>query len=405
MSKGPRSTQAKRDWGSDESGTSIMHVDMDAFFAACEVARRPELQGKPVVIGGIHGRSVVCASTYEARAFGVHSALPMSVALRRCPQAVVIEPDFAFYSKISQQVMGYFAEITPLVEQASVDEAFLDVSGARLRAGEPTEIGRRLRQQVEHNLGVTCSIGIAKNKLLAKLASTHAKPDGMLLIPAQASVPFLRTLPVGALWGVGEKTAASLQRWGITTVAQLADMDVMSLQNVVGKVAGAHLHDLAWGKDPRPVSITREEKSISNETTFDTDIADMGFVEARLRELSDKVAGRLRAQHVAARTVSIKVRTSDFKTYSRSRTLSNPSDVAHDFYRHARELLAAVDLQGLAIRLIGVKGDNLVDREGLMEQVTLEEASQQPLDHRQAELAMDAVRERFGSGSIALGLG
>ncbi|GAB2454755.1 DNA polymerase IV [Xylanimonas ulmi] len=405
MSKAPRSATANRDWGSDESQTSVMHVDMDAFFALCELARRPELRGLAVIVGG-RDRGVVLAATYEARAFGVRSAMPMASAMRLCPQAVVVPPDHRRYSDVSRSIMATMEEITPIVEQVSIDEAFLDVSGARRRLGPPTVIGARLRAHVQAAHGVTCSVGIAKNKFLAKLASTHAKPDGMLLVPAQASVPFLRTLPVGALWGVGEKTEAMLARWGITTVAQLADTDVATLQAAVGRVHGAHLHDLAWGRDPRPVVPTSHERSIGNETTFGADQHDPRAVEVRVLELCDKVAGRLREQGVVTRTVALKVRTSDFRTLTRSRTLDGPTDLARDLYQVGRELLAAVDLRGLPVRLVGVRAENLQPRAGLPEQLTLDEASaERPSTRREAEVALDAVRQRFGSRSIGLGAG
>jgi DNA polymerase-4 len=380
-----------------------MHVDMDAFFASCELTRRPELRGLPVIVGG-RERGVVLAATYEARAFGVRSAMSMASALRLCPQAVVVPPDHRLYHDVSRSIMEMLGQITALVEQVSVDEAFLDVSGARRRLGAPTVIGARLREAVRARHGVTCSVGIAQNKFVAKLASTHAKPDGMLLVPADATVAFLRTLPVGALWGVGEKTEQALARWGITSVAQLADTDVATLQAAVGRVAGAHLHDLAWGRDPRPVVPGREERSIGAETTFAQDLWDLRAVEEHVLALADKVAARLRGQGVVGRTVAVKVRTSDFRTLTRSRTLSGPTDVAREIYLVARELLGAADLRGLPVRLVGVRMENLSPRTGLAEQPTLEEAaSPRGEARREAELALDAVRQRFGSGSISLG--
>jgi DNA polymerase-4 len=380
-----------------------MHVDMDAFFASCELTRRPELRGLPVIVGG-RERGVVLAATYEARAFGVRSAMSMAAALRLCPQAVVVPPDHRLYHDVSRSIMEMLGQITALVEQVSVDEAFLDVSGARRRLGAPTVIGARLREEVRARHGVTCSVGIAQNKFVAKLASTHAKPDGLLLVPADATVAFLRTLPVGALWGVGEKTEQALARWGITSVAQLADTDVATLQAAVGRVAGAHLHDLAWGRDPRPVVPGRDERSIGAETTFAQDLWDLRAVEKHVLALADKVAARLRGQGVVGRTVAVKVRTSDFRTLTRSRTLSGPTDVAREIYLVARELLAAADLRGLPVRLVGVRMENLSPRAGLAEQPTLDEAaSPRGEARREAELALDAVRQRFGSGSITLG--
>jgi DNA polymerase IV len=402
MSRGPRAV-VRRDWGDDEEGCSILHVDMDAFFASVELARRPELRGRPVVVGGAD-RGVVLAATYEARAFGVHSAMPMAVARRACPQAIVVPPDHGRYLAVSQSVIGMLGEVTALVEQVSVDEAFLDVSGARRRLGPPTTIGAGLRRRVLAEHGITCSVGVATTKFVAKLASTHAKPDGMLLVPAASTVAFLRTLPVGALWGVGERTEAALARWGIRTVAELADTDVAVLQAAVGKVSGAHLHDLAWGRDPRPVQPERSERSIGAETTFEHDLRDMDAVQGRVLELADRCAGRLRHQGLLARTVSVKVRTSDFRTVTRARTLGAPTDVAREIYLVARELVSAVDLHGLAVRLVGVRAEGLEPRTGAVVQVTLDEAvGQHGEARRRAEEAVDAVRGRFGVRSIAMG--
>ncbi len=400
MSRGVRSPDVRRDWGSEEDGCSILHVDMDAFFASVELARRPHLRGLPVIVGGSE-RSVVLAATYEARAFGVHSAMPMSVARRLCPQAVVVAPEHGAYRAVSADVMEIMHGVTTLVEQVSVDEAFLDVSGARRRLGPPTHIAALIREQVAARHGITCSVGIASTKFVAKLASGHAKPDGVLLVPRAATVEFLRALPVGALWGVGERTEAALARWGVRTVAELADSDVAMIQRAVGRVAGAHLHDLAWGRDPRPVTPGREEKSVGAEETFATDVADLTVLQAKTLELADRCGGRLRALGLLARTVSIKVRTSDFRTLTRSRTLDTPTDVGRELYLAARELLAAVDLGGLPVRLVGVRAEGLSPRASTVRQPTLEEAmaaSVQP--RRTAEVVMDQVRDRFGRAAI-----
>ncbi|WP_199732128.1 DNA polymerase IV [Cellulomonas triticagri] len=403
MSRGPRAELARRDWGSEEDGCSILHVDMDAFFASVELARRPHLRGRPVVVGGSE-RSVVLAATYEARAFGVHSAMPMSAARRLCPQAVVVPPDHAAYQEVSQRVMAVLRDVTSLVEQVSVDEAFLDVSGARRRLGSPTRIAALIRERVQAEHGITCSVGIAATKFVAKLASGHAKPDGVLLVPRAATVPFLRVLPVGALWGVGERTASALERWGIRTVAELADSDVTTVQRAVGRVSGAHLHDLAWGRDPRPVVPGRDEKSIGAEETFAVDIHDLRVVESKVLELADRCAGRLREQRLASRTVAIKVRTSDFRTLTRSRTLPQPTDVGRELYLVARDLLAAVDLGGLPVRLVGVRAEGLVPARDAVRQPTLDEAVSGSADaRRDAEVVMDLVRERFGRSAIGSG--
>jgi DNA polymerase IV len=401
VSKAPRAANANRDWGSDESGTPIMHIDMDAFFAACELARRPELRGLPVIVGGGH-RGVVLAATYEARAFGVRSAMTMHAAYRACPQAVIVPPDHRLYGQISDSIIEMLYDITPKVEQVSIDEAFMDVSGALRLLGPPTVIGARLRAQVAATHGVTCSVGIARNKFVAKVASTHAKPDGMILIPDDATEAFLRELPAGALWGVGEKTEATLARWGITGVAQIADLDLNTLQMMLGKASGYHLHCLAKGIDPRPVVNSTPEKSIGNETTFYEDQADPEIVAKRLLALCDKVAGRLRKQGYVAGTVAVKVRTSDFHTVSKSKTLRSPTDVAHEIFPVAKELVESVDLNGLPVRLIGVRAERLTKRTRTSFQDTLEEANS-PSDFRQAELALDQVRAKFGSGAVKLG--
>ncbi len=403
MSRGPRAPLARRDWGSDELGCSILHVDMDAFFASVELARRPQLIGRPVIVGGA-GRGVVLAATYEARAFGVHSAMPMAVAIRRCPQAVIVPPDHRQYDVVSKAVMGILNEVTAIVEQISVDEAFLDVSGARRRVGPPTVIGALIRERVYAAHGITCSVGIARNKFVAKLASTHAKPDGLLLIPADATVSFLRTLPVGALWGVGERSEEVLKKWGIRTVAELADTDVTVLQSAVGRVAGAHLHDLAWGRDPRHVDPGRAERSIGAESTFGSDADDPAVVEGRLLQLADKCASRLRRHSFVARTISVKVRTSDFRTLTRSRTLASPTDLAREIYLVARDLVASVDLRGLPVRLVGVRAEGIEKRERSVVQLTLEDATSGNRDaRRRVEAAVDEVRGRFGTHSIDLG--
>lgn len=391
----------RRDWGSDESGCSILHVDMDAFFASVELARRPHLRGRPVIVGG-QSRSVVLAATYEARAFGVHSAMPMAQARRLCPQAVVIPPDHAAYRAASRAAMAVLGEITAIVEQVSVDEAFLDVSGARRRIGPPTRIAELIRARVQAELGVTCSVGIAGTKFVAKLASGLAKPDGVLLVPRQATVELLHSLPVESLWGVGERTREALARWGITTVAELAASDVGTVQRAVGRTAGAHLVDLAWGRDPRPVTPERREKSVGSETTFEVDVADLRVLDGHLLALADRCAAQLRSKGVVARTVALKVRTADFRTLTRSRTLAVPTDVAREIHLVARDLLAAADLQGRHVRLVGVRAEGLENADA--RQLTLDEAATEaPAAQRRAEQVMDQVRDRFGAGALRHG--
>ncbi len=374
---------------------------MDAFFAAVELARRPELVGRPVIVGG-SARSVVLSATYEARAFGIHAAMPMTQARRLCPRAVVVPPDHAAYRAVSRGVMDVLGRVTDLVEQVSVDEAFLDVSGARRRLGSPSAIAATIRERVRAEHGVTCSVGIAATKFVAKLASGMAKPDGVLLVPADASVAFLHSLPVTSLWGVGGRTAEALARWGITSVRELAEADVALVQRAVGRAAGAHLHELAWGRDPRPVTPVHEDKSVGAETTFEADTADRAVLERHVLAMADRCAAALRAKGVVGRTVALKIKTADFQVMTRSRTLATPTDVARDVVAAAKELLAATDLGGRAVRLIGVRMEGLspaADR-----QVTLEEAADDAGPaRRRAEAAMDDVRSRFGPRALLPG--
>jgi DNA polymerase IV len=407
VSRGPRPSSSRRSWGTDEDGCSILHVDMDAFFASVELARRPQLRGLPVIVGGSE-RAVVLAATYEARAWGIHSAMPMTVARRLCPQAVVIPPDMSAYREVSRSVMEILGDVTAVMEQVSVDEAFLDVSGARRRLGRPTVIAEKIRADVRRRHGIGCSVGIASTKFVAKIASGHAKPDGVMLVPRDATVAYLRELPVGALWGVGERTEAALARWGMTSVADIADSDVATVQRAVGRVAGAHLHDLAWGRDPRPVSPVRREKSVGAETTFARDEHDSGRVQTAALDLTDRCASRLRELGLVARTVSVKVRTSDFRTLTRSRTLPTPSDVSRELYLTVRDLLATVDLGGLPVRLVGVRVEGLAAASERMSQPTLDEAlaltdGDAHAAGRGADRVVDLVRGRFGRGAIAPG--
>ncbi|MEE6280255.1 DNA polymerase IV [Georgenia sunbinii] len=393
MSRGERSPAARRDWGSDDTGSTILHVDMDAFFAAVELLERPDLVGRPVIVGGDQ-RGVVLSATYEARAFGVHSAMPVSRARALCPQAVVLPPHHERYSQASRHVMRILGDVTPVVEQVSIDEAFLDVSGARRRLGTPVRIAQQVRERVHRELGIPASVGVAATKFVAKLASGHAKPDGLLLVPREATVPFLHSLPVGALWGVGDKTRDRLRGFGVDTVAELAALPVRSLHRMVGVASGQRLHELANGIDPRRVEVTRVEKSVGHETTFAVDLTERTGLESVLLDQSHRVAARLRSRSMLTRTVAIKVRFADFRTISRSRGV-DATDVAHDVFTVARELLDRVDIPPSGVRLLGVRAENLVaGSDGV--QLQLGGGDQR----REAESAMDAVRQRFGTGAL-----
>src|SRR6478735_3265003 len=275
---------------------------MDAFFVSVELRTRPELKGRPVIVGYPGERSVVLSASYEARKFGVKSAMPMALAARMCPAAVIIEPRHKLYYEVSGQIMAIFGSITDLVEPLSVDEAFLDVGGAIRRLGPPREIGALIRRRVSAELGFTASVGIAASKFVAKIASTRCKPDGLLLIGPDETVPYLHTLPVGALWGVGAKTVEVLARMGIRTVADVAATPVSSLKKVLG-ATGEHVHQLAWGIDPRPVTPVRLEKSIGAEETFAVDTDDDALLHRELLRLSHRTAERLRSAGMHARTV------------------------------------------------------------------------------------------------------
>jgi DNA polymerase-4 len=386
------------DLGTDDSGCPILHVDMDAFFAAVSLRERPDLHGTPVIVGGSGGRGVVLSATYEARALGVHSAMPMARALRLAPRATVLPPDHRLYSAVSREVMAILGEVTPLVEQLSVDEAFLDVGGAVRRLGRPAQVGAHIRERVSAEVGVTCSVGVAPTKFVAKLASTRAKPDGLLVVPADRVLDFLHPLPVGALWGVGERTEEHLRRIGLETVGEVAASPVERLVRSLGRAHGTHLHDLAWGRDPRSVTPGTGEKSIGNEVTFDVDIDDLVALRARLLRLSDQVASRLRASGQRTRTVSIKVRFADFRTVTRSRTLPAATDVGADIYAAARSLFDALVDVPVAIRLVGVRAESLTGDAFRAEQLEL---GQPAMGRREAEVAIDALRARFGTDAVA----
>ena len=383
--------------GGDDSGCTILHVDMDAFYASVSLRNHPELQGTPVIVGGGGTRGVVLSATYEARALGVHSAMPMSRARRIAPQAVILEPDHRMYAQVSRNVMALFSSITPLVEPLSLDEAFLDVSGALRRLGAPAAIGELIRARVHDEQQITCSVGVATTKFVAKLASTRAKPDGMLIVPAGKVIEFLHPLPVGALWGVGERTEEQLTRLGLRTVADLANTPVSTLKRALGPAAGQHLHDLSWGRDDRSVTPHEPDKSMGNETTFPHDIDDPEVIHAYLLQLSDQVAGRLRSAGYVGRTIALKIRFSDFRTISRSRTLSHPTDVGKEIYDTARGLYDALGLQRVRIRLVGIRVEGLAGAEGAPAQLLLGEPEH---GRRDAEVAIDGLRVRFGDAAV-----
>ncbi len=383
--------------GTDDTGCTILHVDMDAFYASVSLRTRPELHGTPVIVGGAGGRSVVLSATYEARALGVHSAMPMSRARRLAPRAVVIEPDHRAYAEVSRNVMALFESITPLVEPLSLDEAFLDVSGSMRRLGSATAIAELIRARVHDEQQITCSVGVASTKFVAKLASTHSKPDGLLVIPATKVIEFLHPLPVGALWGVGEKTEEQLTRLGLRTVGDIANTPRESLVSALGKASGTHLYELSWGRDPRSVNPHEPDKSVGNEETFERDIDDPELIHAHLLRLADRVAGRLRASGHVGRTVCLKVRFTDFSTISRSRTLAHHTDVGKEIYDTVRGLYDALGLERVGIRLVGVRMEGLAEAQDEPVQLMFGDPEH---GHRDAEVAVDALRARYGSSAV-----
>lgn len=381
----------------DDTGCTVLHVDMDAFFASVSLLSRPDLVGTPVIIGGSGNRGVVLSATYEARRFGVASAMPMGRARRLCPTATVLPPDHTRYSTVSKAVMSTLRTITPVVEPLSVDEAFLDVSGSLRRLGSPARIAASIRDTIADEQGITCSIGVAPSKFVAKLASNLAKPDGLVVVPVDEVVPFVQKLPVAALWGVGDKTEEQLLRLGLHTVADIAHTPVETLKRGLGEAAGAHLHALAWGRDPRSVETVVAERSIGADSTFEFDVDDTDYVHKRLLALSDKVAARMRSAEVMGRTVTLKVRFSDFTTITRSRTLRDHTDTSRVVYGAARALYDALGLQRARIRLVGVRVEKLVDVDRAPIQGLLDEPEH---GWRDADLAVDRASARFGAGSV-----
>jgi DNA polymerase-4 len=381
----------------DDTGCHILHVDMDAFYASVELRDQPELRGKPVVVGGLGPRGVVLSATYEARAFGVRSAMPVGRARRQCPQAVFIPPRHQLYGAVSREVMAIFRAVTPEVEPLSLDEAFLDVSGAQRRLGAPRAIAELIRRQVREQQSITCSVGVAPVKFVAKIASARCKPDGLVVVPQRELLDFLHPLPVSALWGVGDKAEEVLTRLGLRTVGDLAHVPEATLRRELG-AAGAHLHALAWGRDARQVTPVREEKSVGAEETFPVDVDDPDVIRKELLRLSGRTARALRAAGCVARTVTVKLRLASFKTMTRSRTLTEPTDVAREIYLAACALYESSGLDARArLRLVGVRATGLRPAAGAARQLAF---SDRPASWREAEQAVDRIASRFGTDAV-----
>jgi DNA polymerase-4 len=386
------------DAGPDDAGCHILHVDMDAFYASVEIRDRPELAGQPVIVGGTGGRGVVLSASYQARTFGVRSAMPVGQAARMCPRAIFVAPRHQVYAAVSKEVMAIFGTVTPEVEPLALDEAFLNVSGALRRLGSPARIASRIRSEVHEQQGITCSVGVAPTKFVAKIASARCKPDGLLVVPREGVLDFLHPLPVAALWGVGERTSEVLARLGLHTVADIAHTPLASLQRELGVAQGSHLAALAWGRDERQVTPHVPEKSIGAEETFAADIEDPERIRRELLKLSGRTAHSLRASGCVARTVSVKIRLASFKTMTRARTLAYPTDVAHEIYATACSLYESAGLDHAArLRLVGVRVSGLTPSTSANTQLALDD---RPVGWREAEQAVDKIASRFGSSAV-----
>ncbi len=377
------------------SDRTILHVDLDAFFAAVEQRDRPELRGKPVIVGGggPDQRGVVSTASYEARKFGVHSAMPLRTAGRLCPQGVFLPVDGRKYQHESRRVMAILRRYTPQVQPVSIDEAFLDVTASRALFGDGEQIARSIKEAVHAETGLTISVGVARTKLVAKIASDLRKPDGLVVVPPGEEASFLAPLPISRLWGVGDKTAAALAEYGVRTIGDLAALPPAALERRLGK-HGATLVERAQGIDPDPVAGGEPAKSIGHEHTFDRDTADREVVERTLLGMADGVAGRLRSSGIRAVTITLKLRDSSFTTITRQTSLEVPADLTEPIYEAAVALLRR-ELHGQKIRLVGVTASNFRDRE----QLAMFDAGEDPRRHQAAE-ALDRIRSKYGDRAV-----
>ena len=382
-------------------GCHVLHVDMDAFYASVMTRDRPELVGFPVIVGGGH-RGVVLSANYLARRSGIRSAMPMTRARRMCPQARVLTPDYAEFSRVSTSVMEIFRHVTPWVETLSMDEAFLDIRGAVRRLGSPRDIAETIRARVADEQGITCSVGVAGTVRVAKIASRFAKPDGVLVVPPAEVTALLHPLPVEELWGVGEKTAEQLHRLGLMTIGDIAHTPLSTVQRAVGPAVGSQLHQLAWGDDRRAVMPRRggeeePERSIGADETFGRDTDDPEVVLRELLRLSAKVGTRMRSAQLAGRTVTLRVRFADFTTITRSRTRPEATDVTREIHETAAGLFQALGLQRARIRLVGVRVEGLVPRASVYRQMVLGARDQ---GWAEADQAVDRAVSRFGTAAV-----
>ncbi len=395
-------------------GEPFLHADMDAFFASVEQRDDPSLRGRPVVVGSAGSRGVVAAASYEARRFGIHSAMPMSQARRRCPDLVIVGGHFEVYAEVSKQIMEIFRSVTPLVAPLSLDEAFLDVGGSVRLFGDPVEIAHKIRAMVREECDLPVSVGVGSTMFVAKLLSGKAKPDGVAHWAADTVAARLRPLPIRALWGVGPKTAERLEGWGFRTIGQIADADQRTLTRVAGDAMGSQLHRLAHGIDGRSVGPPSESdgaKSVSADQTFATDIDDPDVLNRRLLLLCERVGARLRKAEQAGRTITLKVRFSSFETITRSHTLGAPTDRTHDLVDVVTDLFDGLRLERAQIRLLGVGVSKLSDgdtaRQLAIDFTAATSPEEIPLNRstdarwEDVERVADAMSARFGSGAVS----
>lgn len=382
----------------------ILHVDMDAFYAAVATRDRPDLAGLPVLVGG-GDRGVVLSANYLAREHGVRSGIPMSRARRWCPDAVVVRPDYDTFETVSRSVMEVFAAVSPSVQPVSLDEAFIDVGGATRLLGSPAAIAERLRARIHDEQGITCSVGVAASVSVAKVASRRAKPDGVVVVPPDRVTVFLHPLDVDELWGVGDKTRAQLHRLGLVTVGDVAHTPRETLHRALGPALSTWLYDLAWGIDRRQVSqrsaghfgYGEPEHSMSANETFSRDTDDRAVIVRELLRLSARVAGRMRTAGVAGRTVGLRLRFADFTTITRTRALPEHTDVTQELFRAAVRLYDALGLQRARIRLVGVRIEALRPRAGTDRQLVLGEPER---GWSEADRASDQAVRRFGPEAV-----
>jgi DNA polymerase-4 len=379
---------------------TILHVDMDAFYASVEQRDRPELQGLPVIVGGLGGRGVVCAASYEARPFGVRSAMPIVTAKRLCPHGVYLPLRMKHYAQISRQIQEIMLSFTPLVEPLSLDEAFLDIRGCEGLFGPDVAAARQIKDRIKAETGLTASVGVAPNKFLAKLASDHGKPNGLVTIPAEQVADFLEPLPVNRIWGVGAKVEKRLQALSIHTIGQIRALPERVLADHFGAL-GRHMWRLSHGQDDRRVVPDREAKSISSETTFDQDIDDLETLRIWLRDLTDHLACRLRQAGLRTRTVELKIRSSDFRTRHRGQTLAHATNATEALWEVAVKVFErGLTREMLPIRLLGVGATRLI-RDAAVQGDLFDDGGRQRLES--LDQAVDAIRVRFGQGALRRG--